>query len=61
MFSRNMYDSVARNNDVHDESKCIFVSQSQNNSIYNNTATNCRAREFTFSTTLTITKSMTIQ
>ncbi len=31
MFSRNMSDSVARNNDVHDEEKCIFLSQSVNN------------------------------
>ena len=27
MFSRNMYDSVARNNYVHDEDQCIFVSE----------------------------------
>ena len=31
MFSRNMYDSIARNNYVHDENKCIFVSDSHNN------------------------------
>ena len=37
MFSRNMYNSVARNNYVHDETQCIFVSASHNNEIYNNT------------------------
>ena len=41
MFSRNMYDSIARNNYVHDEKKCIFVSNSHNNEIYNNTLSNC--------------------
>jgi len=41
MFSRNMYDSIARNNYVHDEKKCIFVSDSHNNEIYNNTVSNC--------------------
>ena len=32
---------VARNNYVHDEKKCIFVSDSHNNEIYNNTLSNC--------------------
>jgi mannuronan 5-epimerase len=41
MFSRNMYDSVARNNNVHDEDKCIFVSQSSNNKVYQNNLSNC--------------------
>lgn len=41
MFSRNMYNSIARNNYVHDENKCIFVSESHNNEIYNNTLSNC--------------------
>ena len=41
MFSRNMSGSVARNNVVHDESKCIFLSQSHNNEVYNNTVSNC--------------------
>jgi parallel beta-helix repeat protein len=41
MFSRNMYDSVARNNYVHDEKRCIFVSQSHDNEIYNNRVSNC--------------------
>src|SRR5688500_13194914 len=41
MFSRNMSDSIARNNYVHDEKKCIFVSESYNNKIYNNTVSNC--------------------
>jgi parallel beta-helix repeat protein len=41
MFSRNMSDSVARNNYVHDEDKCIFVSQSSNNKVYQNNVSNC--------------------
>ena len=41
MFSKNMTDSVARNNYVHDESKCIFVSQSHRNEIYNNQMSDC--------------------
>ena len=41
MFSRNMSGSVARNNVVHDESKCIYLSQSHNNEVYNNTVSNC--------------------
>ena len=41
MFSRNMSNSVARNNIVHDESKCIYLSQSHNNEVYNNTVSNC--------------------
>ena len=36
-----MTDSVARNNYVHDESKCIFVLQSNRNEIYNNLASDC--------------------
>ena len=36
-----MSGSVARNNVVHDESKCIFLSQSHNNKVYNNTVSNC--------------------
>jgi parallel beta-helix repeat protein len=39
-----MHDSVARNNDVHNESKCIFLSQSHNNQVYNNTASNCESQ-----------------
>ena len=39
-----MYDSVARNNDVHDEVKCIFLSQSHNNEVYNNTIRNCESQ-----------------
>jgi parallel beta-helix repeat protein len=42
MFSRNMYDSIARNNYVHDEKRCIFVSQSHDNKIYNNRVSNCK-------------------
>jgi parallel beta-helix repeat protein len=36
-FSRNMYNSIARNNIVYNEVQGIFVSQSHNNQIYNNT------------------------
>ena len=36
-FSRNMYNSIARNNVVYNEVQSIFVSQSHNNQIYNNT------------------------
>ncbi len=36
-FSRNMYNSIARNNIVYNEPKGILVSQSHNNMIYNNT------------------------
>ena len=41
MFSKNMTDSVAGNNYVHDESKCIFVSQSHRSEIYNNQVSGC--------------------
>lgn len=44
MFSRNMSDSVARYNDVHDEDKCIFLSQSHNNEVYDNTISNCESQ-----------------
>jgi mannuronan 5-epimerase len=37
MFSRNMFDSVARNNVVSDEEQGIVISESHNNEIYNNT------------------------
>jgi parallel beta-helix repeat protein len=37
MFSRNMSNSVARNNIIFNEYKGIFVSQSHYNKIYNNT------------------------
>jgi len=36
MFSRNLYDSIARNNTVTHEEKGIVISESHNNSIYNN-------------------------
>jgi parallel beta-helix repeat protein len=39
-FSRNMYNSVASNNNVYNEIQGIFVSQSHNNEVYNNTITN---------------------
>lgn len=41
MFSRNMTNSIARNNYVHNEEQCIFVSQSHDNKIYYNTVSNC--------------------
>jgi mannuronan 5-epimerase len=41
MFSRNMYNSIARNNYVHDEKRCIFVSQSHDNVIYDNRVSDC--------------------
>jgi mannuronan 5-epimerase len=41
MFSKNMTDSVARNNYVHDEDKCILVSQSHRNKIYDNQMSDC--------------------
>ncbi|HZD36065.1 MAG TPA: right-handed parallel beta-helix repeat-containing protein [Nitrososphaeraceae archaeon] len=40
MFSRNMTDSVARNNDVSNESRGIIISESSNNEIYNNRVSN---------------------
>ena len=39
-FSRNMYNSIARNNIVYNEPSGVFVSQSHNNQIYNNTISN---------------------
>jgi poly(beta-D-mannuronate) C5 epimerase len=41
MFSRNMTNSVARNNYVYNEEQCIFISQSHNNEVYNNTVNDC--------------------
>jgi parallel beta-helix repeat protein len=38
-----MTNSVARNNYVHDESKCIFTSQSHRNEIYNNLVSDCNS------------------
>jgi parallel beta-helix repeat protein len=37
MFSRNMYDSVARYNIVSNEERGIVISESHNNTIYDNT------------------------
>jgi mannuronan 5-epimerase len=39
-FSRNMYNSIAKNNIVYNEIQGIFVSQSHNNQVYNNTISN---------------------
>lgn len=39
-----MYDSLARNNNVHDEVKCKFLSQSHNNEVYNNKIANCESQ-----------------
>jgi len=41
-FSRNMYNSIARNNIVYNEPSGVFVSQSHNNQIYNNTISKSR-------------------
>jgi parallel beta-helix repeat protein len=38
MFSRNMYDFIARNNVISLEDKGIVISESHNNQIYNNVA-----------------------
>jgi mannuronan 5-epimerase len=40
MFSRNMFDSIAKNNFVSDEENGIVISESHNNEIYNNTVSN---------------------
>jgi parallel beta-helix repeat protein len=41
-FSINTSNSIARNNDVHDNERCIsFNRESNNNQIYNNTISNC--------------------
>ena len=40
MFSRNMVNSVARNNIVHDEASGISISESHSNQISNNTISN---------------------
>ena len=41
MFSRNMTNSIARDNYVSNEEQCIFISESHNNEIYNNTVSGC--------------------
>jgi parallel beta-helix repeat protein len=41
MFSKNMHDSIARNNIVSNAEKCISVSESHNNKIYNNSVSAC--------------------
>ncbi len=41
-FSRNMYNSIARNNIVYNEPSGVFVSQSHNNQVYNNTISTSR-------------------
>src|SRR5918996_2447041 len=43
MFSRNMYDSVARNNYVYNQTNCISVNtQSHNNEVYDNRVSECK-------------------
>ena len=42
MLSRNVQDSVVRNNIVYNETQCIFASQSHNNQIYNNNVKDCK-------------------
>jgi poly(beta-D-mannuronate) C5 epimerase len=41
MFSKNTHDSIARNNIVSNSEKCISVSQSHNNEVYNNRVSAC--------------------
>jgi mannuronan 5-epimerase len=41
-FSRNMYNSTARDNIVYNEPSGVFVSQSHNNEVYNNTISKSR-------------------
>ena len=41
-FDRNTTNSVARYNNVINETQCIFISQSHNNEIYNNTVIDCK-------------------
>ena len=40
MFSRNMSDSIARNNVIDKEENAITISESHNNKIYNNMISN---------------------
>ena len=41
MFSKDMVNSIARNNNIHDEAAtAISISQSYDNQIYNNTISN---------------------
>ena len=42
MLSRNMHDSIVRNNIVYNETQGIFVSKSHGNQIYNNTVSEVR-------------------
>jgi mannuronan 5-epimerase len=47
-FSINMYDSVARNNYVHDQNKCIGVSGgSHDNEVHNNQVSDCEVGIYT--------------
>jgi poly(beta-D-mannuronate) C5 epimerase len=39
-FSRNVTNSIARDNNIYDQSRAIHVSRSHNNEIYNNTVSN---------------------
>ena len=41
IFSRNMHDSVARNNHVYNITSCIIVTASHNNEVHSNTVSNC--------------------
>jgi mannuronan 5-epimerase len=40
MFSRNMFDSIARDNVISNQEQAIFISESHDNEIYNNTISN---------------------
>jgi parallel beta-helix repeat protein len=41
MFSRNMSNSTARANTIYQETECLFISDSHNNKVYNNTISQC--------------------
>lgn len=41
MFSRNMYNSIAKDDIVYNESMCAFISQCHDKEMYNNRVDNC--------------------
>ena len=45
-FSRNMHDSIVRNNNVYNTTSGITVSESPNNQIYNNTIEGAIYKEY---------------
>lgn len=52
MFSRDIYNSLARDYIVHNESKCAFMSQSRDNEIYNNRVDDCNNGIYLFNNPL---------